>query len=87
MYEITALFEDYCIAVYGGTTDADLVLEAEYWYNSYRDSLTEDMQAEYWDDYLRATAAVGGGEVANEIDYNTANAALMFSLAMTGRLQ
>jgi hypothetical protein len=47
MHEITALFEDYCIAVHGGTTDADLALEAEYWYNSYRDSLTEDMQAEY----------------------------------------
>jgi hypothetical protein len=87
MHEITASFENYCIAVHGGTTDPDLALEAEYRYDGYRDSLTEDMQAEYRDDHLRAAAAAGGNEVADEIDYNTADAALTFPSAVTGRLQ
>jgi hypothetical protein len=87
MHEITASFENYRTAVYGGTTDADLALEAEYRHDDYRDSLTEGMQAEYRDDHLRAAAAAGGDEVADEIDYNTADAALMFTSAVTGRLQ
>lgn len=87
MHEITASFENYCIAVHGGTTDADLALEAEYRHDAYQDSLTEGMQAEYRDNHLRAAAAAGGDEVANEIDYNTADAALPFTSAGTGRSQ
>ncbi len=87
MYEITASFENYRTAVHGGTTDADLALEAEYRHDGYRDSLTEGMQAEYRDDHLRAAAAAGGDEVADEIDYNTADVALTFTSAVTGRLQ
>jgi hypothetical protein len=71
MHEITASFENYRTAIHGGTTDADLALEAEYRHDGYRDSLTEDMQAEYRDDHLRATATTGGDQVADEIDYNT----------------
>ncbi|KAE9379766.1 hypothetical protein N431DRAFT_326255 [Stipitochalara longipes BDJ] len=87
MHEITASFENYRTAVHGGTTDADLALEAEYRHDGYRDSLTEGMQAEYRDDHLRAASAAGGDEVADQIDYNTADAALTFTSTVTGRLQ
>jgi hypothetical protein len=87
MHEITASFDNYRTAVHGGTTDADLALEAEYRHDGYRDSLTEGLQAEYRDDHLRAAAATGGDEVADEIDYNTGDAARKFTSAMTGRLQ
>lgn len=87
MYDITASFENYRTAVHGGTTDADLALEAEYRNDGYRDSLTEDMQTEYREDHLRAAVAAGGDAVADGIDYNTADAALMFTSAVTGRLQ
>jgi len=71
MHEITASFENYRTAVHGGTTDADLALEAEYRHDGFRDSLTEGMQAEYRDDHLRAAAAAGGDENADDIDYLT----------------
>ncbi|KAE8446334.1 hypothetical protein EG329_012083 [Mollisiaceae sp. DMI_Dod_QoI] len=87
MHEITASFENYRTAVHGGTTDADIALEAEYRHDGYRDSLTEGMQAEYRDDHLRAAAAAGGDGVAAGIDYNTADAAFTITSAVTGRLQ
>jgi len=87
MHDITASFENYRAAIHGGTTDADLALEAEYRNDGYRDSLTEAMQAEYRGDHLRAATAASGDEVADEIDYNTADAALMFNSAVTGNLQ
>lgn len=89
MHEITASFENYRTAVHGGTTDADLALEAESRNDGYRDNLTEGMQAEYRDEHLRAAAAAGGDGVTTEIDeYNAPDAGVTFATsAVTSRLQ
>ncbi|PMD32457.1 hypothetical protein L207DRAFT_500180 [Hyaloscypha variabilis F] len=84
MHEITASFENYRTAVHGGTTDADLALEAEARHDSYRDGLTEDMQAEYRIEHLKLAAAAGGDGVTGEIDYNKTDAS---TAVMTNRLQ
>jgi hypothetical protein len=85
MHEITASFENYRTAVHGGTTDADLALEAESRHDGYRDSLTEGMQAEYRDDHLRAAA--GTDEGADGSDYSAADTALPLTSTVTGRSQ
>jgi hypothetical protein len=87
MHDITASFENYRTAVHGGTTDADLALEAEYRNDSFRDNLTEGLQAEYRDHHLRAAAAAGGDGVADEADSNTGNVAGTTTVSVTGRVQ
>ncbi|RDW91764.1 hypothetical protein BP5796_01158 [Coleophoma crateriformis] len=89
MHDITASFENYRAAIHGGTSDAELALEAEYRNDGYRDGLVEGLQAEYRDDHLRAAAATSGDKVANNElnDNNKADAAVVFPSAGSGRLQ
>jgi hypothetical protein len=86
MHKITDSFEDYRTAIHGGTTDADLALEGEIRHDTYRDNLTEGMQADYRDHHLRTAAAAGGDEVFDGIEYNTVDAAPTSTSAMNNRI-
>jgi hypothetical protein len=87
MHEITASFDNYSTAIHGGATDSELALEAEYRNDGYRDNLTEDLQAEYRDDYFRAATAAGGDGAADVTDFNTGDVAVTANVAVAGRGQ
>ncbi len=69
MHEIAASFENYRTATSGGMTDGEIALEAGYRDDKYRDGLTEDLQAVYRNDHLRANAGAAD-IVADESDPN-----------------
>ena len=82
VHEITASFDNYITAVHGGTTDAELALDSEYRSDSFRDNLTDNLQAEYRDSHRMAAATAADQEgFAHETDSGSRHASFVATFA------